>query len=254
MPTIAHPVIPATVTRALSAASTSGAPVTVTLKIAPTANGHCYAVEDTVPAGWVVSGISSSGAYTGGKVKWGPFFDNQARVLTYQLAPGKSAPGHYVLNGVASFDSSNIALPTGAITVVAGHLLALSIHAGSEAADSGAGQMPALTVHSGESARCNIRVVNAGAGAAAFTITAPAGDSGWSVTYRNTDGADITRQLTSTGWTPGTLAPGAAVSIAAQVTPTSLLIPGSSFSLRVTAIAADGSSKADVVIERRAGW
>ena len=247
----------AKVTRALSATRTCGAPITVTLAVAPTAGGHCYAVEDAVPSGWVVSGISGGGACLAGKVKWGPFFDAQARTLSYQLAPGHSAPGSYALQGTASVDGGNLALPRGTLSVaLAAHQPDLTIRAASASTylgagilnRTGAGQTAESLVKDGAAASYVIQVSNAGMTADRFTLTAPAGGAGWSVSYRDlAGGADITKQLTGAGWTTGTLAAGAAASIAVSVTPTAWVKPGSSNTLLVFAISAADDAQADAV-------
>ena len=105
-----------TATRTLSAARTCIMPITVTLKITPAAGGYCYAVEDNVPAGWVVSSISDSGKTLSGKVKWGPFFDTQPRTLSYRIAPWNCAHASYSLQGTVSFDGCNQSLPNGTVT------------------------------------------------------------------------------------------------------------------------------------------
>jgi hypothetical protein len=68
-----------------------------------------YAVENTVPSGWLVSDISDFGVSDtiNNKVKYGPFFDNQARTLTYRITPPGTASGTYLFEGIASFDGMN---------------------------------------------------------------------------------------------------------------------------------------------------
>ena len=247
----------AKVTRALSATRSCGTPITVTLAVAPAAGGHCYAVEDAVPSGWVVSGISGGGACLAGKVKWGPFFDAQARTLSYQLAPGHSAPGSYALQGTASVDGGNLALPRGTLSVaLAAHQPDLTIRAASASTyigagiinRTGAGQTAESLVKDGTAASYVIQVSNAGMTADRFTLTAPAGGAGWSVSYRDlAGGVDITKQLTGAGWTTGTLAAGAAASISVSVTPTAWVKPGSSNALLVFAISTADNAQADAV-------
>lgn len=68
-----------------------------------------YAVEDMVPAGWVVNDISHSGLWVSGekKVKWGPFFDHTARTLTFKATPPAGETGAKTFSGTASFDGIN---------------------------------------------------------------------------------------------------------------------------------------------------
>jgi hypothetical protein len=92
----------------MPATYTPGVPFTVTDTITPSSGVGVYAVEDQVPAGWQVINISSNGVFdpVNQKVKWGLFFDQTARVLTYQVvAPlGSTFGGSFA--GQASFDGT----------------------------------------------------------------------------------------------------------------------------------------------------
>jgi len=81
--------------RALSATFVPGLPLHVSIPVQPDPSTQVYAVEDTPPSGWAVSDISHGGLFDGltEKVKWGFFFDNDPRVLTYTVTPplGESA-------------------------------------------------------------------------------------------------------------------------------------------------------------------
>ena len=70
--------------------------MTVTIEVTPAPGTIAYALEDSIPAGWMLDGISDAGVLDGinSMFKWGPFFGNQNRVLTYQVIPpiGDSAP------------------------------------------------------------------------------------------------------------------------------------------------------------------
>lgn len=102
---------------------TVGAPFTVTFNVTPTnvfaytnpvslvvtyiTNLMVYAAEDQVPAGWTVSQISDPGIFDAflGKVKWGPFFDANPRILTYQVTPPTNAADIVQFYGGAAFDT-----------------------------------------------------------------------------------------------------------------------------------------------------
>jgi len=83
-----------------------GLPVPITIDVTPEATVVVYAVEDTPPLGWVVSNINEGGTRddVNKKVKWGPFFDNTPRTLTYDITAPVGASGCYSLSGLASFD------------------------------------------------------------------------------------------------------------------------------------------------------
>ena len=70
------------------------------------------AVQDILPAGWTATNISDDGAFTaaGGTVQWGPFFDNQARALSYTAVPPAVASGVAAFTGTASFDGSAVTI------------------------------------------------------------------------------------------------------------------------------------------------
>jgi hypothetical protein len=88
----------------------AGEPVTVELAVVPAGSVNAYAVEETVPAGWEVTDTSDQGVYhaASGIVRWGPFFDAQARTLAYNVRPASLASGAF--SGVGSFDGANAAI------------------------------------------------------------------------------------------------------------------------------------------------
>ena len=92
---------PGSATRAFSAAGyLPQQAVAVTIAVTPDPEAMAYAVEDAMPVGWIVNDISNGGVLdsVNKRVKWGPFFDNQERALTYQVTPpkGESGMGRFV--------------------------------------------------------------------------------------------------------------------------------------------------------------
>jgi len=89
-----------------------GQPLAVSLTATPDSATRAYAVEESVPANCAARNISDGGRLdpVNKKVKWGPFFDREARRLTYQLAPGGDGAGTIALAGVGSFDGLNVAV------------------------------------------------------------------------------------------------------------------------------------------------
>jgi hypothetical protein len=108
-----------------------GEPLTVTLAASPAAETSAFAVEDQVPAGWTVTGISDGGELdtVNSKVKWGPFLDPNPRTLSYQAAPPDSAGGVAVFTGAASFDGASITV-AGARQICAGSRLRVALEPG----------------------------------------------------------------------------------------------------------------------------
>ena len=83
--------------------------MTVAIAINPGAVVQTYSVEDSPPSGWTVSNISANGQWddVNKKVKWGVFFDNSTRTLTYQVTPPIGETGAKSFSGDASFDGVN---------------------------------------------------------------------------------------------------------------------------------------------------
>jgi hypothetical protein len=83
---------------------------TVTLTTTPANGISAYAVEENVPNGFAVNSITGGGDFdaTNGRVKWGPFFDNQTRTLSYVLTPPAGFTGQVTLSGVGSYDGADV--------------------------------------------------------------------------------------------------------------------------------------------------
>lgn len=91
-------------------AYTPGSPVTLFIQVSPDTGTAAYAVQDAPPTGWTVSSISESGTFDGANrlVKWGPFFDDNPRTLTYTTTPPAGTSGPQTFSGTASFDGSGV--------------------------------------------------------------------------------------------------------------------------------------------------
>ncbi len=101
-----------TLVRALPPVYRPGQALTVTNRAAPIDTALVYAVEDSVPPHWNVSGISHGGTFdaVNRRVKWGPYFDATAtvRVLTYQATPPGDAFGTVTFQGSGRFDGVDV--------------------------------------------------------------------------------------------------------------------------------------------------
>jgi hypothetical protein len=84
--------------------------VQVTLQPGP--NVFCSAVQVHVPADWQVGAIDNGGELDaqGRLLKWGPFFGNLRRKLTFEVAPNSAHPEPPSFPGVASFDGVSQAM------------------------------------------------------------------------------------------------------------------------------------------------
>ena len=94
-------------------------PFTVTLHVTPSAGVSVYAAEDQIgypgypadsPSGLQVTNISHTGEYdsNGGQIRWGPFFDNQPRELSYQVVMPYKPPRLLDFMGNISFDGAGV--------------------------------------------------------------------------------------------------------------------------------------------------
>ena len=100
----------------------SGRTVAVSLSVQPAGGTIAYAVEENLPTGFTASSITENGVLdsVNQKVKWGPFFDNQARTFAYNLTPPDSYSGSAVLSGFVSMDGVDVATQGDRSWVVSG--------------------------------------------------------------------------------------------------------------------------------------
>ena len=100
----------------------------------------------------------------------------------------------------------------------------------------------------GQKITYTFKVRNAGEANDSFRITGPSGGSGWSVRYYDLlTSAEVTSQVTGTGWLSGTLAPGVSKGIFVKITPDASVTLGSVNTLLITAASEADNSKIDVV-------
>jgi hypothetical protein len=94
------------VVRSLPRYYSPGATFVVTLQAKPSTNTFSYAVEEQPPSGWVVQNITANGTYDviTRKIKWGLFFDNNPRTLTYEISAPTWQTGTAYFFGIGSDD------------------------------------------------------------------------------------------------------------------------------------------------------
>ncbi len=100
------------VTRLVTPEFLTGAPFTITNLAAPDRTVTVYAVEDEVPAGVAVSGISHEGSYDGvtRRIKWGPFLDQEPRALQYTVTPPSTFTGAMSFRGTGAFNGLQVSI------------------------------------------------------------------------------------------------------------------------------------------------
>jgi uncharacterized delta-60 repeat protein len=112
---------PLWVTRQLPGQHAPAGP-TVRLLARPPAGVAVYAVQEQPPSIWFVTNISHGGVFdrATGKVKFGPFFDDAARELTYDVFPPPGYQGVGTFSGIASADGLNSPITGDDTWVIAG--------------------------------------------------------------------------------------------------------------------------------------
>lgn len=77
----------------------------IVLSVTPPALTTAYAVEESLSDTALPTQINENGSYDAatGKIKWGPFFDDQSRTLSYRLS---GPAGAVALSGKASYNGS----------------------------------------------------------------------------------------------------------------------------------------------------
>jgi len=98
--------------RTLPSTSEPSVPVNVSISVNPAQGTQVFAAEETPPSGWVVTDINESGQWdsVSKKVKWGPFFDDNIRTLTYKATPPVGETGMKTFSGTVSFDGQNVSI------------------------------------------------------------------------------------------------------------------------------------------------
>jgi hypothetical protein len=76
----------------------------------PDSATQAHAVEERIPDGMAVSGISHDGVFDPGtgSLRWGPFFDHEVRALEYQVDGLPAQPFVMRIAGAGSFDGVSI--------------------------------------------------------------------------------------------------------------------------------------------------
>jgi len=112
----------------------------------------------------------------------------------------------------------------------------------------GTNQTKAQAIAVGTIATYLFHVQNNGNTADSITLTCPAIASGWTATYYNASGTNITTLITGTnGWTISKLAPGAIQLLYTQITPGNTVAAGTFAPVTLTAVSAGNPVKKDVV-------
>ena len=160
------------------------------------------------------------------------------------------------VTGTSMSDNTKIDVVKAVTTCVASYKPDLMIKLGTESTYSGldiintdgTDQTKTQNAAINQKVTCSFRVKNAGYLSDSFTITGPSGGSGWTVKYIDlASGADVTSQVTGTGWLSGTMAPGTDKGVYAKITPDATVTSGSSKTLTITAASIGSPTKIDVV-------
>ncbi len=82
----------------------------VEIRVIPPPGTQAVAVEESVPSGWQVSAISDDGVFDAAsrRIRWGLFYGDAARRLTFKATPPSGVAGVSAWNGVISFDGTEV--------------------------------------------------------------------------------------------------------------------------------------------------
>ena len=114
----------ATAVRSIEVVGESDSRFAVSLDVNPDSGVFVYAVEETIPSGWSVEGISQNGLFDAANstIKWGPYFDSNAREFQYFVVPEDSAEGSSSIVGTVSYDGNGVVVGgTSLIPFSSGH-------------------------------------------------------------------------------------------------------------------------------------
>lgn len=112
--------------RTLPAGYSAGTPATVSLTMNPSSDLVVYLVEETVPNGWTVSGLTDGGVWfpDSDLIKWGPFDGPGSpmpgpgtKTLTYQATPPAGTTGAQTFSGTVTYDAGESVTTGGATTI-----------------------------------------------------------------------------------------------------------------------------------------
>ncbi|MHB0998294.1 MAG: hypothetical protein ACYC27_03530 [Armatimonadota bacterium] len=226
-----------------------------TFKITGTAGGSGWTVKycDITTNADVTAQVTGSG-WSSGSLAPGAL--NGVYVLitpNSTIAAGSSKT--LVITAISQSDTSNKDVGKAVTTAAATYKSDILVKAGAETSyafnniygTDGSNQTKSLNASMNQTLNYAFRVQNDGNTNDTFKITGPAGTGGWTIRYYDlTTNADVTSQITGSGWSSGTLAPGVTNGVYVKVTPGSSAASGSVNTLLITATSQGNTSNKDV--------
>ncbi len=227
-----------------------------TLKITGTAGGSGWTVKyaDANSGADITSQVTGSGYVTGALAH------NAYAWLRATVTPSGSVAANsgftLTLTAASGYDAAKKDVVKAVTTVLPTYQPDMKVRTLAEPAytgdnlynTTGGNQTRTLTVAAGQAALYVLHAQNDGNTADVFTLKGTAGGNGWTVQYFNAaTGAEITAQVTGTGYSTGALAPAAYAWLSVKVTPSSAVAAGASLALTVTATSTKEAAKQDVV-------
>jgi len=98
-----------TASRTLPACYVPGVAMSVTNVVTPQTDVSAYGLVEHVPAGWSVTDAGSGNwSQELCRVTWGPFWDNQARTLVYEVTPPPTGTNTVSFQGTATFGENTV--------------------------------------------------------------------------------------------------------------------------------------------------
>ncbi len=86
-----------------------GTDVPVAIEVDPNPEAQAYVLEENPPSDWTVSDINDGGVYDAGSglIKWGPYFGDAPRTLSYSVTAPSGASWNINFNGTISVDGTS---------------------------------------------------------------------------------------------------------------------------------------------------
>jgi hypothetical protein len=96
--------------RTLAAVDGNGSEKNASIEIQPGADISAYGLEETIPVGWTVAGISDQGIFDPAdrKIRWGLFLDDRLRSVNYRLRATGGGTASARLEGLGAFDGNTV--------------------------------------------------------------------------------------------------------------------------------------------------
>ena len=217
-------------------------------------------------SGWSVkyydlsTGVEVTSQVTGAGWSSGTLAPRASKAIFVKIIPEAAVPvgsvNTLLITATSDGDNTKTDVVKTITTFTGSYKTDMIIKAGSETSYTGTGifntngssQTKSLNVCASQKVTYSFRAQNAGNANDSFKITGTAGGNGWSVKYYDiSTNAEVTSQITGSGWVSVTAAPKGYPGVYANVKPDSTVPLGSSIVLLITGTSMSDNTKTDIV-------